>query len=383
MVIPIREPVADIKEIAVFRALVLGDMLCAVPTFRSIRHRFPDARITLIGLPWAREFVARFGAYIDDFIEFAGFPGIPERNVDPARIVRSIEDLQSRRFDLAIQLHGSGFTSNTFVALLGARQSAGFVLPGTAPVPPTPDGIWVEYPGHGHEVHRLLRVADALGGDVDDAPEFPLSPADEADLADALPFPLTPGRYAVVHPGASRPPRRWRPENFAATADHLARTGLEVVITGSPAEREVAAEVGARMHEPALDLSGQTSLGALGVLVRDAALLLANDTGVSHVAAGVRTPSVILFSEADPRRWAPLDETRHLALGGLPGEQECPHTAGDPHRCMADGCRLRPRDSRPTEALFPNLDEVVAALDDLRRRRPREVDIAAVGRSRA
>ncbi|HET9085240.1 MAG TPA: glycosyltransferase family 9 protein, partial [Candidatus Limnocylindrales bacterium] len=325
MAIPVREPVADITEMAVFRALVLGDMLCAVPTFRSIRHRFPDARITLIGLPWAREFVDRFGAYVDDLIEFTGFPGIPERNVDPARIVRSIADLQARHFDLAIQLHGSGLSSNSFVALLGARQSAGFVLPGTASVPPTVDGIWVEYPDHGREVHRLLRVADALGGDVDDAPEFPLTRLDEADLAAALPSPMTPGGYAVVHPGASHPPRRWPPEKFAAVADHLATAGLEIVITGSASERAVAAEVVERMQELALDLSGQTSLGALGVLVRDAALLLANDTGVSHVAAGVRTPSVILFSEADPLRWAPLDETRHVALGGIPGERGCPH----------------------------------------------------------
>src|SRR4029079_11983738 len=112
-----------------------------------------------------------------------------------------------------------------------------------------------------------LRVADALGGDVDDALEFPLSPADEAGLAAALPFPLIAGRYAVVHPGASHPSRRWRPEKFAAAADHLARSGLEIVITGSASERQVAADVVERMQEPALDLSGQTSLGALGVLV--------------------------------------------------------------------------------------------------------------------
>lgn len=373
----------DVRTIAVFRALALGDMLCAVPTFRSIRRRFPSARVTLIGLPWAREFVDRFSAYIDDLIEFTGFPGIPERDVDPARIVRSIGDIQDRHFDLAIQLQGSGLNSNGFVALLGARRTAGFVLPGTASVPPTADGIWVEYPGHGREVQRLLRLADALGGDVDDAPEFPLRPTDEADLTAALPFHVTPGRYAVVHPGASHPPRRWRPENFAAAADHLARSGLEIVITGSAPEREVAAEVAARMQAPALDLSGQTSLGALGALVRDAALVLANDTGVSHVAAGVRTPSVIVFSEADPLRWAPLDETRHIALGGIPGEQECPHAAGEPHRCMADACRLRPRDGRPTQELFPALDEVIDALDALRRRWPRDVGVAAVDRSGA
>jgi ADP-heptose:LPS heptosyltransferase len=249
-------------------------------------------------------------------------------------------------------------------------------------VPPTADGIWVEYPDHGPEVHRLLRVADALDGDVDDAPEFPLTPADEAELADLLPSPLTPRRYAVVHPGASHPRRRWRPEKFAAAADHLARTGLAIVITGSAAEGDVAAEVAGRMREDAFDLSGQTSLGALGVLVRDAALLLANDTGVSHVAAGVGTPSVIVFSEADPLRWAPLDETRHVALGGIPGQRGSPNAARGPHQCVVDGRRLQAHDTRPTETRFPDLDQVVEALDELRRRWPRHADVATVGRER-
>ena len=343
----------EIREIAILRALVLGDLLCAVPMFRSIRHRFPGAGITLIGLPWARSFVERFNGYLDDFVEFPGFPGIKERNVEPARIVGAIGELQRRQFDLAIQAHGSGLTSNTFTALIGARTTAGFVLPGTAPMPPPAPGIWVEYPGHGPEVHRLLRLAAALGGEVDDTPEFPLTEEDESALRSSLPSPLTPASYAVVHPGASHPPRRWSVEQFAAAADHLAASGLEVVVTGSEDERDVAGAVVATMRHPALDLSGRTSLGTLGVLIRDAALMLANDTGVSHVAAGLRTPSVIVFSEADPLRWAPLDSTRHIALGGIPGQQECPHPDGGPHRCLADACRLRPRDTRPPRHCSP------------------------------
>jgi ADP-heptose:LPS heptosyltransferase len=361
---------SEIREIAILRALVLGDLLCAVPMFRSIRRRFPRARITLIGLPWARSFVDRFSGYLDDFIEFPGFPGLKERDVEPARVVGALTELQGRQFGLAIQAQGSGLTSNTFIALLGARTTAGFVLPGTAWMASPAPGTWVEYPGHGPEVHRLLRLAAALGGEIDDTPEFPLTEADASDLARSLHSPLPPGRYVVVHPGASHPPRRWPVERFAAAADHLADAGLQVVITGSEGEREVAGGVAAQMRHSVHDLSGRTSLGALGVLIRDAALMLANDTGVSHVAAGLGTPSVIVFSEADPVRWAPLDTTRHVALGGIPGQQECPHPDGEPHRCMADGCRLRPRDPRPAEALFPPPEAVTAALDDLLRRWP-------------
>src|SRR3954470_8949327 len=93
--------VSSMLRIAVVRALHLGDMLCAVPALRSVRARFPNAHVTLIGLPWARELVARLSRFVDDFAEFPGFPGIPERDVDPSRTVQFLTEAQRHPFDLA------------------------------------------------------------------------------------------------------------------------------------------------------------------------------------------------------------------------------------------------------------------------------------------
>ena len=84
-----------------------------------------------------------------------------------------------------------------------------------------------------------------------------------------------------------------------------------MVLTGSEGEKPVTGAVAQAMKRPALDLAGRTSLGALGALLQSARLLVSNDTGVSHLAAALRLPSVILFDASQVERWAPLDRRRH------------------------------------------------------------------------
>lgn len=303
-------------RIAVFRALALGDLLCAVPALRAIRAGNPGARISLIGLGRSREFVHRFRHLVDELVEFPGFPGIAEVEFRPAQLPRFLSFATAKPYDLAIDLHGDGSTSNAFVALLGARRTAGFIPP-TGWQPGGED--FIPYPGTLHEIHRTLALVRHLGFPADDDRlELPLAPRDDESLRRSLGgTPLD--TYVVVHPGASTPTRRWPAEEFAAVADTIASLGFRIVLTGSRGERAVTDAVARRMSAPAIDLAGATDLGALGALVARARLVVTNDTGVSHVTAAVGTPSVVLFTGSDRARWAPLDEDRHVAIGaGLP-----------------------------------------------------------------
>lgn len=297
------------RKIAVFRALWLGDMLCAVPALRALRAAAPMSHITLIGLPWATSFVKRFGKYLDALLVFPGFPAFPEQPAHLHAMPNFIAEGQRQRFDLAIQMHGSGSLSNPFVVMLGADRNAGFCLPGQYCPDPQNFLHWDE---HEHEVLRYVRLMEFIGiPRTGDQLEFSLADADYRALQRSHTGLPAPGTYVCIHPGAQLPSRRWRPQCFAEVADRLAQAGMRIVLTGSPEEKEVVQAVLREMRMPALDLCGKTELGALAALIAQARLVVSNDTGISHLAAALTTPSVIVCCGSDPARWAPLDQERH------------------------------------------------------------------------
>lgn len=341
-------PVQSPRSVAVFRALQLGDLLCAVPTLRALRRGFPAAHVTLIGLPWARVLAARFPAYIDEFMEFPGFPGLPERRCEPAAVLDFLSAAQERQFDLALQLHGSGELSNPIVALLGARRVAGYFRQGLY----CPDARgFLTWRDEEPEVERGLRLLATLGV----APaglelEAPVHVADRQELAALAPEHLLPrGGYVCLHPGAQLPSRRWYPERFAVVADALAARGLGIVVTGTAGEAELARDVTRRMRAPAVDLVGKTTLGGLTALIDGARLVVANDTGVRHVAAARGTPCVAVACGSDVRRWPAREPLHRVLYADLPC-RPCLHVHCPVGHACAHGV-----DSR----------EVVAAADEL------------------
>jgi ADP-heptose:LPS heptosyltransferase len=78
------------------------------------------------------------------------------------------------------------------------------------------------------------------------------------------------------------------------------------------------------MRHEALNLAGATTVGMLGALIARAALVVCNDTGTSHLAAALATPSVVISTGDNPDRWAPKNQMLHSVLcraGGVSPEE--------------------------------------------------------------
>ncbi len=281
----------------------------------------PQAKITLVGLPWAAQFAERFERYIDDFVAFPGHPAFPEQTTRETALPGFYADMCNRGFNLALQLHGNGKISNSIVRQFGARVLAGFAIPGASA---ETNEVLVNYPQCGAEPARLLHLIAHLGAPADHTNlEFPITTDDELELQRAgLSADCLPRDYICVHPGASTISKCWPAQCFAEVADALSRRfGVAVVLTGSDKEAELTARVAWHMRMPAIDAAAPISIGAMAALMRRARLLVCNDTGVSHIAAGLGLPSVVVFITADIERWAPLNQALHKCIRDPQGEQ--------------------------------------------------------------
>jgi ADP-heptose:LPS heptosyltransferase len=305
-----RLPAAEIKTIVIFRALQLGDLLCSVPAWRSLRIAYPLAEISFIGLPGMKELIERYPQYIDDFIAFPGYPGLPEQPFDEQQFNFFLSKMKARHFDLAIQLQGNGTIVNQLLNQFGARYLAGFCQ---SPAMETP--LLLSYPNFGQEITRHLALMKHLGlPDSDNtALEFNVLEEDETALQQ-LQLDLKKKQYVCIHPGSRGSWRQWPTLYFATVADFCTARGYKVVITGTEHEMQLAQSVAKLCKHQPLICSGRTNLGTIAALLKDAKALIANCTGVSHLAAAIKTPSVIISMDGEPERWAPLHKEIHRTI---------------------------------------------------------------------
>jgi ADP-heptose:LPS heptosyltransferase len=303
-------PSADIRKIGVFRALQLGDMLCVVPALRALRYAYPHAEITLLGLPWCVDFCDRFNCYVDSFIHFPGYAGLPEQAVDRNEWPVFVNTVNSWSFDLIIQMQGNGTIVNKMLKDHFSAPLAGFHNEASKMDPE----YFLDYPQGIHEIDRHLTLMKHL--DIEPRGrflEFPILNFERENLQ-MMRLAIESKKYVVVHPGSRGGWRQWPTSHFATLANLCAERGFAVVVTGTKDEMSITGELISKLNCKAIDLTGRTNLGEVGALIREAALLLSNCTGVSHIASATRTPSLVISMDGEPERWGPLDKTLHKTI---------------------------------------------------------------------
>ncbi len=288
---PVLAPFEDIRRIAVLRGGGLGDLMFAMPAIAALKARYPDAEITLLGMPGHTALLEGRPGPVSSVLELPFSPGVRPGGEDPEALERFFAGVRGS-FDLAVQLHGGGRNSNPFLLRLEARHTIGTR---------TPDAVGLErtipYVYYQHEVFRALEVVGLAGAvPVDLEPRVQVVP-EEVERAARL-----TGRRAVIalHPGATDPRRRWPSSSFADVAVRAATDGCEVLVVGDATDAATADDIVrlALERNPAGDvrsLAGRLSLGELAGVLNRSAVMVGNDSGPRHLAQAVGTPTVGVY----------------------------------------------------------------------------------------
>lgn len=298
------------RILVVTKSRYLGDTIVAVPALRALATRYPQAHITLLSNPLAKDLL-RGCPYVHEYL---ARPVVARRRSD----MEMWRLLRRQKYDLAVLLNRS-LSSAILAFMAGVPQRVGFDTEHrgfllTARVPYEPPK---------HEILHLLDVAAAC-----DAPalgrhmELWVTQEERSAIRDRLAKEGidTNAPILVIQPGSNDPyVKRWRTEGFTWVAQQLQKEfGFQVILLGASNEQDVAQQVVDSFKDGALNMVGRTSLREALALLAEVDLLVGNDTGMIHAAVALGTPTVAVFAPHKFQRWAHNHDCHRAVTVPLP-----------------------------------------------------------------
>ncbi len=286
---------SNVRRVLCIRLDSMGDVLMTTPALRAVRENVDH--VTLLTSP-AGAAAARLVEHVDEVIVHEA-PWMKAGDAHSSQVeLTLIERLRARRFDAVViftvfsqtpfPAAMLGYLAAIPLALAHCRERA-YKLVSNAVPETEPEG------GIRHEVQRHLDLVATVGWRVSDT-RMHVRIADETRASIARLVPQAK-RWAVVHPGASAPSRRYPPEMYREALLALATEGWSFLMTGDASEAALIAS----MNLPFANLAGQLDLERLAALIAAAPLVIANNTGPAHLAAAVGTPVVDLYALTNPQ----------------------------------------------------------------------------------
>ncbi len=327
----------DIRSGLVVCTRRIGDVLLATPVVRSLKRAYPEAAIDMLVFEGTQDVVAA-NPDIHRIWTIAERPEIGPH----LALLRSLW----RRYDLALSVLAGD--RPTFHAWAAGRYRVGTLLP---------DNKswwkrrlldeWVPFDNLAtHTVAMNLQLLASLKIEPLGTPVVSWGHEDEASIHDLFPGMRDSPRYAVLHISPKFAYKTWTTAGWIALGRWLADHGMTVIVTGGVSDQQTSCEQVVHGLPDAVNLVGLVTLPALGYLLSRAALYVGTDTAVSHMAAAVGVPTVVLFGPSNPVKWGPWPKdfppTTHSPWRRQGSQRQgnvfLLQGEGDCVPCLAEGC---------------------------------------------
>lgn len=259
----------------------LGDKLMALPAIRYFRREFSSHSLTLVVLGITPPF---FEVEADTVVRL------------PADDTRGLLAVARKGYDACFVNSLGVFEVRTELAafLSGARDLRGPRFAGVAPHRTVYSRSYVF--GQGHET--VVNFHGAGGRTAEERLPYPLTvPAEDGPEKTA---------GVIFHPGSSASgfTNRWPTAAYAETARQLRQRGFPVLAIGTPGEKDLLATLQEQAGDT-LTTRTDLSLDQLAMQLSQARLVIANDSGIGHLAAAVGAPLITIMGANRPEKVAP------------------------------------------------------------------------------
>jgi len=303
------------QKILVIKPSALGDIALAMPALASLRKNFPDAEISWLV---RKEFapLLEMADELDNIILFDR-KRLGKWYLSPkgfADLFRFFRTLASPKFDIVIDLQGL-FRTALFgwitgckkrYGMKGAREFAGLFY--NHKVERDSDCV--------HLVDLNSKIIAAAGADdiVFDH-ELTIDSETRSSYEGLINECGCGGKkYAVLVTGAAHANKCWPVEKFGKLADRLSEQfGLTVITVGTAMDKPAIEKIKGLAKTEIIDLAGKTSIKVLAAVMREASVIVTNDTGPGHIGEAVSAPIVMIFGPTNPSRVGPYKKRQCVA----------------------------------------------------------------------
>lgn len=316
-----------IKKYLIIGPSWVGDMVMAQSLFIDIKQREPECQIDVLAPAWTAALLDR----------------MPEVTELIAGNFNHGKLSLGERFKLGKSLRGKGYTD----AILLPNSLKSALVPAVAKIPVRTGFLGEQRWGFLNDIRSLDKKAIPMtvqrfvalgmekGADVRSVSSVPVPKlvVDQQAAASVLAENElnSDSKILVLCPGAEfGPSKQWPVTHYAELANHYLAKGWQVWQLGSDKDMVSCQELDAITGHKTRVLAGKTSLPQAVDLMSYASLVVANDSGLMHIAAALQKPLVAVYGSTDPGHTPPLSKNHKIARLGLDCspcfKRECPLT---------------------------------------------------------
>ena len=277
-------------RILVIRGGAIGDFILTLPAIAALRRQFPEAHLEVLGYPHIAQ-LALAGGLVNrvQSIEAGALAGFFARG---GELVENLVDYFSV-FDVILSyLYDPDGIFETNVGLCtGAQFIAG---PHRA-----------DERGRLHAAKVYLQPLERLAiFDADPVPRLALGPR-----SPALNHQLSTTNLLALHPGSGSERKNWPESKWAELLQHLmSSTEFDLLLVGGEAEGERLQRLAAGLPPARGRVAQSSPLADVAHLLSACRAFVGHDSGISHLAAAVGLPGLVLWGDTAEEVWRPPSE---------------------------------------------------------------------------